>query len=70
MDPCSTPEETIVQINTPDERENCYNTMNSIANEARRGQMNDDYILTQHSLKADLRKFRERGRNATMQELQ
>ena len=43
--------------------------MEFVANEARRDQIIDDYILTQYSLKARLKKFREGGRKATMKEL-
>ena len=57
QEPCS-PEEIIVQIKTPNERYNYYNTMEFIANDARRDhQMIEDYILTQYSLKAGVRKF-------------
>ena len=44
--------------------------MEFVANEARRDQIIDDYILTQYSLKAGLRKFGEKGQNSTMKELQ
>ena len=69
LEPCS-PEEIIVWINAPNERQNYYNTMEFIANEARRDQMIDGYILTQYSLKAGQRKFGQDGRKATMKELQ
>ena len=44
LEPCS-PEEMIVRIKMPNERQNYYNTMDFIANEARRDQMIDDYIV-------------------------
>ena len=68
-EPCS-PEETVVPFDTSNERQNYYNTMEFITNQARRDQMIDNYILTQYSLKAGLRKFREDSHKATMKELQ
>ena len=44
--------------------------MHFIADEARKDQMINDYILTQHILKAGLRKFEEKDHNATVKELQ
>ena len=55
IDPCSTPEETTVCIDTPNKRKNYYNTMEFITDEARRDQMTDDYILIHYILKAGLR---------------
>ena len=43
-EPCPL-EETIVQIETPNERQNYYNTMKFIANGARQDRMIDYYIL-------------------------
>ena len=68
LEPCP-PEEKIVQIDTPNKRKTYYNTMEFIANDARRDQMIDDYIHTRYSLKADLRKFGEARYEATMKEL-
>ena len=65
---CS-PEERIDQIGTPNERQNYYHTIEFIANEARRDNVINDFILTQYSLKADTRKFRKKGCKATMKEL-
>ena len=71
IDPCSTTtKETIVCIKMSNERKNYYNTMHFIADEARKDQMINDYILTQHILKAGLRKFEEKDHNATVKELQ
>ena len=69
MEPCS-PEKIIVRMNTPNERQNYYNMIDFIANEARRTQMTDDYILTKYNLRSGLRKFGEKGCNATMKLLQ
>ena len=62
--------EEITQITSDNEQQNYWNTLDFIAKEARRDQIFNDYILTQYSLKAGLKKFGEGGRKATMKELQ
>ena len=48
-----------------------HNTMKVIANEARRDQVIDNYILTQYSLKAGRKKFEKKGyKTSTMKDLQ
>ena len=51
--------EEITRITSDNEQQNYWNTLDIIAYEARRSQMINDYILTQYSLKAGLKKFGE-----------
>ena len=61
--------EKISRITSDNEQQNYRNTQDFIANETRRDQMINDYILTQYIIRAGLKKFGEGGRKATMKEL-